>query len=60
MVLSLLGRTLAVLSCPPQCHCAFDSLNVAVDCSGLELTELPEFDDFMVSEIRKKGTKLKF
>ncbi len=38
----------AILTCPGQCHCSYEAMNVAVDCSGVELTELPEFDDFEV------------
>lgn len=53
-MLTIFGKSCtAVLTCPPQCHCAFDSLNVAVDCSGLELTELPEFDDYTVRKTVK-------
>jgi Leucine rich repeat N-terminal domain len=31
--------------CPGECHCTMDGLQMIVDCSGLELTELPTFPD---------------
>lgn len=34
--------------CPEICHCTMDGLLMLVDCSGLELTELPEFPDNQV------------
>lgn len=34
--------------CPGECHCTMDGSMMLVDCSGLGLTELPEFPDNQV------------
>lgn len=44
--------------CPGDCHCTMDGSLMLVDCSGLELSELPEFPDnqvmiMMTKEIKK-------
>lgn len=31
--------------CPGDCSCHMDGLLMLVDCSGLEMSELPEFPD---------------
>lgn len=36
------------MNCPGECHCSVDGLTVFVDCSGLQLTELPEFENNQV------------
>lgn len=36
--------------CPGECHCTMDGLLMLVDCSGLGLTELPEFPDNQVNK----------
>ncbi|CRL03562.1 CLUMA_CG016433, isoform A [Clunio marinus] len=38
-------NTFEVEECPDACHCTMDGLLMLVDCSGLELTDLPEFPD---------------
>lgn len=37
-----------VEDCPGNCHCTMDGLLMMVDCSGLELTDLPDFPDNQV------------
>ena len=39
-----------VEECPGECHCTMDGLLMLVDCSGLGLTELPQFPDNQVNE----------
>lgn len=36
------------MNCPGECHCSLDGITVLVDCSGLQLTELPEFENTQV------------
>lgn len=37
-----------VEDCPGDCHCTMDGTLMMVDCSGLELSELPLFPDNQV------------
>lgn len=39
-----------VENCPGECHCDMDGLLMVVDCSGLALSELPEFPDNQVKK----------
>ena len=39
------------MECPGECHCSVDGITVLVDCSGLQLTELPEFENTQVITI---------
>lgn len=41
-----------VEDCPGNCHCTMDGLLMMVDCSGLGLTDLPDFPDNQVTIIR--------
>ena len=41
------------INCPAECHCSLDGMTVLVDCSGLEMTELPEFSDTQVRDYLK-------
>ncbi|XP_053687132.1 uncharacterized protein LOC128736668 [Sabethes cyaneus] len=34
--------------CPEECHCGFEGVDFFVDCSGLGLTELPQFPELDV------------
>lgn len=36
--------------CPGDCNCEMDGLLMLVDCSGLEMSELPEFPDNQVRD----------
>lgn len=37
--------------CPGECHCTMDGSLMLVDCSGLEMTDLPDFPDNQVKLI---------
>lgn len=49
----LSAQAFDVEDCPGSCHCTMDGLLMMVDCSRLELTELPTFPDNQVRFIRK-------
>ena len=40
------------IECPGECHCSVDGITVLVDCSGLQLTELPEFENTQVIKLQ--------
>lgn len=44
-------------NCPGECHCTMDGLLMLADCSGLGLSELPEFPD---NQVRIKCNVLTF
>ncbi|CAG9800806.1 unnamed protein product [Chironomus riparius] len=44
----LLVSTFESENCPGDCHCTMDGSLMLVDCSSLELSELPEFEDNQV------------
>ncbi|XP_070501304.1 insulin-like growth factor-binding protein complex acid labile subunit [Chironomus tepperi] len=44
----LLVNTFESENCPGDCHCTMDGSLMLVDCSSLELSELPDFEDNQV------------
>lgn len=51
LVLLLLLQCVDGTPCPDECQCSIQGISFLVDCSGLELTRLPEFDPAM--EVRQ-------
>jgi hypothetical protein len=45
----LLVMITGTVACPEQCHCRREGANYVVDCSEQSLTELPDFEDMLVS-----------
>lgn len=47
-VLAITAKAFESDDCPGACHCTMDGSLMLVDCSGLKMTELPEFPDTQV------------